>query len=98
MFTDGAVFPVTEAGVDKSILAWARAAFASENELVVAGWDSESDKWSYNKAATAMAYFDEPISPENESQVCLSKGIYVRAPLQCQFFFTLTPAHGLYRF
>jgi hypothetical protein len=69
MFTDGAVFPVTEAGVDKSILAWARAAFASEKELMAAGWDSESDKGSYHKAGIAMAYFDEPISRENESQV-----------------------------
>ncbi|MCO5568024.1 hypothetical protein L7F22_021720 [Adiantum nelumboides] len=69
--SDGAIFSITEAGVDDTALAWTRAAVASAKELAAAGWSGEtqSDEGTGNLAAMAMARFLQPISHENESEV-----------------------------
>lgn len=68
---DGAVFSITESGVDESVLAWTRVAIASTKELANAGWNvgAALDGWACSKAASSMAYFHQPVSQENESEV-----------------------------
>lgn len=68
---DGAVFSLTPAGVDESVLAWTRAAIASHQELIKIGWKegAASRKNVYFDASRAMALFSEPINSENETAV-----------------------------
>ncbi|KAH7279877.1 hypothetical protein KP509_37G041900 [Ceratopteris richardii] len=68
---DGAIFSITEDGVDETALAWTRAAVASIKELASVGWTE--GKHSQEKINTrgnmSMACFLKPVSHENESEV-----------------------------
>lgn len=71
MEADGAVFSLTSAGVDDSVMAWTRAAVATRQELYDAGWREgvRERVAGYTSAATVMFRFCKPISRDNESEV-----------------------------
>ncbi|KAG0622727.1 hypothetical protein M758_3G118800 [Ceratodon purpureus] len=68
---DGAVFSLTSAGVDESVMAWTRAVVATRQELYDAGWREgvRERAAGYPSAATVMFRFSRPISRDNEDEV-----------------------------
>lgn len=68
---DGAIFSLTSAGVDESVMAWTRVAVATRQELYDAGWKEgiRERAAGYPSAATVMFRFSTPINRDNESEV-----------------------------
>ena len=59
-----------ESPPDVSILAWARAASATDDELISLGWDAEGDDWDLLWAAMLLTEsLETPISVENETRM-----------------------------
>lgn len=59
-----------ESPPDVSILAWARAASATDDELISLGWDAEGDDWDLLGAAMLLTEsLETPISVENETRM-----------------------------
>lgn len=75
--TDGAIFSLTAAGVDESVLAWTRAAVASPEELASVGWTEGALKKANGlaSASRAMFHFSMPVSKENETEVALTTSL-----------------------
>ena len=70
----GAVFSLTSAGVDESVMAWTRAAVATRQELYDAGWrESMRERAAgYPSVGTVMFRLSRPIGRDNESEVSSS--------------------------